>query len=383
MNDAAIRRHGYRLLGFVLPLLLFGPLQTGQSAEFRHVTVDKNGPADMHTKSVGDLNGDGLVDLVVAGTRGTIVWYENPSLAKHVVATEGGGWSTDAEVGDIDRDGDQDIVASDWYQRNRMVWFENKGSGQTWAMHVIGEPRAHDIELGDLDRDGDFDIVTRTQGSDGNKIQIWEQKGASSWERRTIACPAGEGLTLADLDADGDPDVVIAARWYETPSKIAGGDFAEHVYSTSWNHTKVATTTGDINQDRRLDIVLTPAESRGGKYRCSWFEAPTDPERGRWKEHIIDRSIETVTHGVGVGDMDGDGDLDVVTAEMHQGADPDEVRMYVNQGKGTTWKKQVIAETGSHSLRLVDLGGDGDLDIFGANWSGTSTVDLWENLTRH
>jgi len=69
---------------------------------FKYVLIDKNGPGSMHTKSVGDLNADGLEDLLVAGTAGTIVWYENPGLTKHVVTTKGGRWSTDAEVGDID-----------------------------------------------------------------------------------------------------------------------------------------------------------------------------------------------------------------------------------------------------------------------------------------
>ena len=47
---------------------------------FGHLVVDSNGPANMHIKSVGDLNGDGLEDLIIAGTNGEIVWYENSSL---------------------------------------------------------------------------------------------------------------------------------------------------------------------------------------------------------------------------------------------------------------------------------------------------------------
>ena len=351
--------------------------------EFKYVIIDENGPGGMHTKSVGDLNGDGLEDLLVAGTAGTIVWYENPGLTRHVVTATGGRWSTDAEVADIDQDGDNDIVVSDWYQNNRIVWFENSGIGKSWTMHIIGQPRAHDIELGDLDRDGDLDIVTRTQGGNGNKIQIWRQDSGISWTRRAspVSCPSGEGLSCADIDRDGDPDIVIAQRWYETPSDIINGKFAEHIYSTSWTHRAVIAKTGDMNKDKKIDIVLTPSESKGGSYRTSWFEAPADPKKRNWVEHIIDNGIETVTHALGVGDMDGDGDLDVLTAEMHQGADPDEVRVYINKGKGLSWKKQVVATTGSHNMRLVDLGGDGDLDIFGANWSGTKKVELWENLS--
>lgn len=357
-------------------------LWAGSDINFKYVVIDENGPGDIHTKSVGDLNGDGLEDLLVAGTGGAIAWYENPSLVKHVITTKGGRWSTDAEIGDIDGDGDNDIVTSDWYQNNRIVWFENSGAGKSWTMHIIGQPKAHDIEIGDFDRDGDLDIVTRTQGGDGNKIQVWRQDSGVSWTRRAspISCPTGEGLTIADIDRDGDLDIVIEKRWYETPSNIIEGTFKRHIYSTSWTHGPVVAKTGDMNKDKKVDIVLTPSEGKGGSYRTSWFEAPADPT-GNWTEHIIDNGIETVNHSLGVGDMDGDGDLDVVTAEMHQGANPDEVRVYINKGKGLSWKKQVVATTGSHNTRLVDLGGDGDLDIFGANWSGSKKVELWENLS--
>jgi len=80
--------------------------------------------------------------------------------------------------------------------------------------------------------------------------------------------------------------------------------------------------------------------------------------------------------------MNGDGNPDVVAAEMHQGRDPDEVSVYVNGGRGSEWTRQVIATTGSHNIRVIDIGGDGDFDVFGANWSRSTTVNLWENLTQ-
>jgi hypothetical protein len=78
--------------------------------------------------------------------------------------------------------------------------------------------------------------------------------------------------------------------------------------------------------------------------------------------------------------MDNDGDMDVATAEMHQGSDPDEVKVYINGGSGQSWTKQVIATTGSHSMRIVDVDNDGDRDLYGANWEG-QIIELWENLT--
>jgi hypothetical protein len=374
----------HRNLFFVFPVVcalsLAGKAQTDDALQFRHVVVDREAPDNMHTKSVGDLNGDGLTDLIVAGTGGVLVWYEQPDWAKHVIASGGGGWSTDAEASDIDRDGDQDLVISDWYQKNRLVWFENPGEGiGDWHLHLIGEPRAHDIELADFDRDGDVDVVTRQQGTAGDKLEIWIQDKPDAWQRQTLDCPGGEGLTVADVDRDGDVDIAIGARWYETPADITKSSWTEHVYAVDWQHDACVVKTADINRDGREDIVLTPAERAGGTYRVAWYEAPQDPQHGRWLEHVIDAAVETVLHSLAVADLSGDGNPDVVTAAMHQGKDPDQVRVYINGDGGRRWTKHVVADTSSHAIRVLDADDDGDLDIFGANWSGSRQVDLWEN----
>jgi hypothetical protein len=81
--------------------------------------------------------------------------------------------------------------------------------------------------------------------------------------------------------------------------------------------------------------------------------------------------------------MNADGRPDVVMAEMHQGADPDEVRVYLNQGDALTWKREVLSTMGSHDIVLADIGADGDFDIVGANHAGAlSGIQLWDNLIR-
>ncbi len=151
-------------------------LPKAEPVSFRHVVVDAAGPENMHVKAVGDINGDGFVDLIVAGTGGELLWYEYPNWTRHSVSSGDDGWSTDAEVGDMDRDGDMDIVISDWYKHNRLVWFENFNvQGRDWRMHVIGDVRAHDIELVDLDGDNDLDVVTRQQVGAVNVLEIWLQ----------------------------------------------------------------------------------------------------------------------------------------------------------------------------------------------------------------
>lgn len=158
--SAAIRIAAWLLI--FLETTCCAGLPKAEPVSFRHVVVDAVGPENMHVKAAGDINGDGFVDLIVAGTGGELIWYEYPNWTQHSVSAGDDGWSTDAEVGDMDRDGDMDIVISDWYTHKRLVWFENFDvGGRHWQMHLIGDVRAHDIELVDLDGDKDLDVVTR------------------------------------------------------------------------------------------------------------------------------------------------------------------------------------------------------------------------------
>src|SRR5438105_1683523 len=112
-------RAGPCVLGLFLYMAAILPARA--EIPFKHVVVDEDGPTDMHCKAIGDINGDALPDLVVAGTKGTIVWYENPKWTRHVISRGQGGWSCDVKVGDINGDGHQDIVVSDWLGAKRIV----------------------------------------------------------------------------------------------------------------------------------------------------------------------------------------------------------------------------------------------------------------------
>lgn len=347
---------------------------------FTKVILDEgNVIKNPHAKSDGDLNGDGITDLIIASSAGgPLVWYESPEWNKHTVYPSA-KWSCEAEVADLDRDGDNDIIISEWYGLNRMEWYENTGTGgDEWTQHVIGSPRAHDIELADLDGDGDIDIVTRQQGKQGNEIVMWGQESPDKWIKKAIICPEGEGLGTGDIDRDGDIDIIIAGIWYEGTNEIMDGTWEKHMFG-DWPGDAIV-QVADINGDGRLDVILTQSE---GTHSVSWFEAPADVKNEKWTEHIINERLEK-GHSLGITDMDNDGDMDVVAAEMHQSQDPDEVIIYINNGMGLSWAKNVISEAGLHNIRIGDFDGDGDTDIFGANWNsveeaGFAPVELWIN----
>ena len=360
---------------------------------FEHVLVDDANPLHPHCKAAGDLDGDGLPDLLAASAQdGGLFWYRYPEWTKHKI--DDGTFTTDMAVGDIDGDGHLDVIIP---SNVGLIWYRNPvGDGgdptQPWeAINVSPDgARMHDVQVADLDGDGKLDIVTRHQSGfgrmAGNQIHIWKQDSPRSWSHRTFDCPHGEGLNIADVNGDGRLDIIIGGRWYANPGDILSGEWEEYLFMSAeyfdqnWTNGDVVVATGDLAGNGGVDIALSPAEGSG---HLSWFEAPADPTESSWTEHILESTFDHA-HGMGIGDMNGDGRPDIVVANMHQATPPQEVAVYLNQGNGNSWQKQTVATTGSHNIVLVDIGANGRLDIFGANWNNSASthgaIEYWANL---
>jgi len=133
-----------------------------------------------------DINGDGRLDAVVGfeaiSKKGKLVWYEQDKLPtsvwkEYLIARIVGPMSLD--VGDIDNDGDIDIVAGEHNLSNpiksRLYIFENKdGKGKTWGKHLVykGDEHHDGARLVDIDGDGDFDIISI--GWSHNRVILYE-----------------------------------------------------------------------------------------------------------------------------------------------------------------------------------------------------------------
>src|SRR5262245_37953125 len=104
----------------------------------------------------------------------------------------------------------------------------------------------------------------------------------------------------------------------------------------------------DVNGDGKTDFIATRGHGRG----VIWFEAPT------WREHVIHETLQE-PHSLVVVDMDGDGELDAATC-----AYGDKQAWWLDDdGPGRFTRHLVASDEAASDIRAVDIDGDGELDL--------------------
>jgi hypothetical protein len=347
----------------------------------RHV-VDDARPWRALFITAGDVDGDSLVDILTGGW-----WYQNPGAAQGAWQRQpfGEGLNNLAAVYDFDGDGHVDVLGTQGQgsdANSTFVWARNDGQGG-FTIHDNIEPGAGTFLQGVVvDRffGEDLSVVLSWHNDDAD-IQVFDVPAdplGQTWTIRTLSTlNQSEGIASGDIDRDGQVDLLLGKIWLRN----ASGQWQDYPVLET-NEEADRNLLADINGDGRLDVVLGfEAKNKAGK--LAWYEQPEQFD-GVWTEHLIADPPIIAPMSVSVADMDGDGDLDVIAGE-HITDKPEKAGLYIFEnldGQGKRWAKHTVYIGDEHHIgaQVVDIDGDGDLDIISIGWNHGNVL-LYENLS--
>ena len=342
---------------------------------------------------LADLDGDGRVDVLFAnggdydkpGAATPSRVFRNvaegpwPDLTQRVFG-DATFFARVVKARDVDGDGRVDVfVGATFATQSRLYRGEADGSWRDATSSLPSLPLSiGDAEFGDVDGDGDLDLVLADWGdgspmrNDGARPRLWRNDGARGFTDVADAMPAWAArfcweLELLDVDGDFDLDLLVS-------SKRSPGSFLAHNDGTGRFTDATARLPQftnnyefepmDVDGDGVLDVVTINdgvGPQRFGEHLflgdgSGGFRDATDAHWPRADNPQFDDNM------VAFLDFDSDGDADFLIGSLDG---PD--RLLVNDGKGRFQAGGPVfagdPTNGTLGIALADLDGDGRLDV--------------------
>jgi hypothetical protein len=338
--------------------------------------------------AVLDVNDDGNLDIVTGHIRTSPAAF-GPVVSERgleiYAGDSAGGFSlqdiyrgprtpTDLLVRDIDLDGDDDLLSFESH-RAEVLLSNDDGTFDGWEADLPTGNGPRQAALGDLDDDGDLDLVS-TAGAPNQQgtvsVQLGQGDGrfgpadATNISDGTVTPDA---VVIGDVDGDGDLDVVTANRYVGFYGGGSDGAVSVLLGNGSGVVTPpsdivissdpVALALGDIDGDGDLDIVAATRRSYGGG--ANSVVVLRGVGGGQFAAPLV-LGLPDFPASIALGDVDNDDDLDIITANNDQVVS---TSLFRNLGAGTFDPAPETPVTGifAQAMALADLDDDDDLDL--------------------
>lgn len=295
--------------------------------------------------------------------------------------------------GDIDNDGDRDLLMTGLDPGSETALYLNNGNGDFTEVTNTPFPEARFsvTEFIDLDADGDLDLFFSGIASGGVQefTHIYLNDGSGSFTQ--LSNPflpefQGSGAAIEDVDNDGDLDIMISA--------IDKNDqFGADIYlndgnanftpsgSTAFTPVKFASVVFiDVENDGDADVMISGTQANDDALTRLYLNDGS----GNYSIDTNTSFEQLSADDVDVADTDNDGDIDILMSGTN---DLNDVRtiLYVNDGSGQFIELSTgMQETFAGTNAIADLDNDGDQDILiiGSQDGGLPNIFniVYENL---
>ncbi len=349
---------------------------------------------------LADANRDGLPDIATGWEEGGLIrvyLHPGPSHVKSPwpsVTVGQVGSPEDAVFADLDSDGALDVISCS-ESDTRQVWihwapanpdeFLHSNSWNTESIPACRD-KAQWMYCLPMQIDGKNGIDLVLGAKNKNARIGWLEsppnpRNAADWQWHSLS-EAGWIMSIeeTDLNQDGHPDILVSDRkghtrgcyWLENPRKQPTASWNRHPISDN-NQEFMFLDSADIDRDGSIDI---PVAIRSSFLSIYWAQPSSS-----WKQEIVSFPTHTGTgKSVAIGDIDLDRTPDIVVS--CENAFEDRAGVFWMQQRDSQWISHPVSGPEGvkfDRVELLDLDGDGDLDILTCEESDNLGVIWYEN----